>query len=931
MKRLLLSLILLSLTSTVRAEAPDYAKDVAPLLVKYCAGCHNADDPQAELALDSHAAAMKGSGEGLVIAPGKSGESKLIRVLTGKDEPAMPPEGEARPSDEEIALLAAWIDAGAPGSAAMPALPETPKIPLSAPARRPINAAAWSPDGAVIALARYGAVELLAADGGKITATLEPVTGNVNAVCFSPNGSLLAAAAGEAGLFGEVSVWSLADDEPKLLHTLRGHRDSIYALDISPDGKLLATGSYDHDVTLWALETGEELRTLENHNGAVFGVAFHPRGHLLASASADRTVKLWEVESGKRLDTFEQSTQETYALAFHPDGKRLAAAGADNRIRVWSISESGAEGTNPLLVSRFGHEKAILRLTFSRDGRTLVSTGEDRLVKIWDGGSILLRETLPPQPDWSSGVAIAPGGASVFAGRLDGTWETYAVADAGPLTEEIAPMASETVSDHAAAADSPPMAQAEEAEPNNTAETAMPLTLPAVVKGRLHVEGDPLAADADLYRIEAKAGESWVVETNAARSGSPADTKIEVLDEQGRPVPRVLLRATRDSWITFRGIDSSTIDCRVVNWEEMELNQLLYMNGEVVKLYRAPQGPDSGFQFYPGAGKRHTFFDTTAQAHALDEPCYIVTPYPPGTELPNNGLPTFTVYYENDDEHRQAYGKDSFLTFTAPEDGVYLVRVTDVRGFAGESFSYELTVRRPRPDFKVTLGGANPAVSPASGKRFTVKAERIDGFDGEIRVDIQGLPPGFRATTPLVIEAGHLEARGVINALPDAIAPTEENAAKIKVTATATIGGKDVTHEVNSLGTAKLAEEPKLFARLSPLDAKDPAQDVTVSPDDEPAEIVIRPGATVTCRLSIDRNGFDDRVQFDVDNLPHGVIVDNIGLNGVLIPEGKSERTLYLTAADWVPETRRQFFAVAKAAGEQASFPLWLRVERPAD
>src|SRR5690606_32503063 len=123
-----------------------------------------------------------------------------------------------------------------------------------------------------------------------------------------------------------------------------------------------------------------------------------------------------------------------------------------------------------------------------------------------------------------------------------------------------------------------------------------------------------------------------------------------------------------------------------------------------------------------------------------DEPCYIVTPYPPGTELPDNGLPTFTVYYENDDEHRQAYGKDSYLTFTAPKDGVYLVRVTDVRGFAGESFSYDLTVRRPRPDFKVTLGGANPAVSPASGKRFTVTAERIDGFDGEIRVDIEGLP-----------------------------------------------------------------------------------------------------------------------------------------------------------------------------------------------
>src|SRR5690606_30749074 len=127
----------------------------------------------------------------------------------------------------------------------------------------------------------------------------------------------------------------------------------------------------------------------------------------------------------------------------------------------------------------------------------------------------------------------------------------------------------------------------------------------------------------------------------------------------------------------------------------------LYMNGEVAKLYRAPQGPDSGFLFYPGMGKRHTYFDTSARAHALDEPCYIVTPYAPGTILPDNGLPTFTVYFENDDESRQAYGKDSFLTFTAPADGTYFVRVSDVRGFSGEEFHYELTARPPRPDFEV--------------------------------------------------------------------------------------------------------------------------------------------------------------------------------------------------------------------------------------
>ena len=66
--------------------------------------------------------------------------------------------------------------------------------------------------------------------------------------------------------------------------------------------------------------------------------------------------------------------------------------------------------------------------------------------------------------------------------------------------------------------------------------------------------------------------------------------------------------------------------------------------------------------------------------------------------------------------------------------------------------------------------------------------------------------------------------------------------------------------------------------------------------------------------MRVERNGFKDRVQFDVDNLPHGVIVDNIGLNGVLIPEGQTERQIFLKAAPWVPETSRPFHAVASNA-----------------
>ena len=69
----------------------------------------------------------------------------------------------------------------------------------------------------------------------------------------------------------------------------------------------------------------------------------------------------------------------------------------------------------------------------------------------------------------------------------------------------------------------------------------------------------------------------------------------------------------------------------------------------------------------------------------------------------------------------------------------------------------------------------------------------------------------------------------------------------------------------------------------------------------EPAEIVVAPGTTVTAMLKVERNGHDDLITFSVDNLPHGVIVDNIGLNGVLMPKGESERQIFITADAWVP------------------------------
>ncbi|PYL01883.1 MAG: hypothetical protein DME19_00065, partial [Verrucomicrobia bacterium] len=379
--------------------------------------------------------------------------------------------------------------------------------------------------------------------------------------------------------------------------------------------------------------------------------------------------------------------------------------------------------------------------------------------------------------------------------------------------------------------------------------------------------------------------------------------------------------------INFRSIDSNGNGARLDNYEEMELNEYVYFNGEVVKLFRMPQGPDSDMLFYASNGKRRAYFDTSAMAHALDEPAYVVEPHPPGARLVSNGLPVFPLHYENDDDGERKLGTDSKLLFTAPADGAYLVRVTDARGYAGDRFVYRLMIREPKPDFNVTLNGANPTLNAGSGREFSVNAERMDGFDGDIQVVVSGLPRGFSVSTPLVIQAGHTEAKGALHAALDAAKPEETDAAS-KVIATATVAGQVVTKEVNNFGKITLDGKPKLFVYFEPDSQKQPASPVSSGPG-RPLEIIIAPGQTVPAMLRIQRNGHDDLVTFTVENLPHGVIVDNIGLNGVLIPKGESERQIFLTAAKWVPETDRLCYAVENQAGRQTSLPVWLQVRRP--
>jgi hypothetical protein len=137
------------------------------------------------------------------------------------------------------------------------------------------------------------------------------------------------------------------------------------------------------------------------------------------------------------------------------------------------------------------------------------------------------------------------------------------------------------------------------------------------------------------------------------------------------------------------------------------------------------------------------------------------------------------------------------------------------------------------------------------------------------------------------------------------------------VAAIANMAGHEVVKRVAPPEVA-LLPPPRLVARLRP----DPPGDSAGSRE----EIVIEPGQSVTALLQIERHGYTGELRFEVENLPHGVIVDNIGLNGIMVRAGENERQVFLTAAKWVRPTERLIHAVADREGAQTSRPISLRV-----
>ena len=172
--------------------------------------------------------------------------------------------------------------------------------------------------------------------------------------------------------------WRLLKNSLTADMTLLGHGYSVNCVRFSPDGALIASAAGDDlrgqgEAKLWDAETGQEIRTLF-HGGPVRSIEFSRDGQRLVTACADSIVRIWETKSGELLTELKGHGQEVYEACFSPDGQLVASGGQDQSIRVWETRSGKLLATLP-------HELPVICVAFEPQGRFLVAVESDDLVK----------------------------------------------------------------------------------------------------------------------------------------------------------------------------------------------------------------------------------------------------------------------------------------------------------------------------------------------------------------------------------------------------------------------------------------------------------------------------------------------------------------------------------------------------------------------
>ena len=168
-----------------------------------------------------------------------------------------------------------------------------------------------------------------------------------------------------------------------------GHVGNVNAVDFNNDGTLLLSGSNDHNIKLWDVETGELLKTFSEHVTQTKDVIFTPDGRSAVSAESNYIVYWRNVVEGQiGRHPFYGHTGSINSIDINQEMSKIVSGSQDGTIKIWDL-ESGQ-----MLQSLNAHTDGINDVEFNKTGNNIVSCGSDSSIKLWDADSYQLIKTI---------------------------------------------------------------------------------------------------------------------------------------------------------------------------------------------------------------------------------------------------------------------------------------------------------------------------------------------------------------------------------------------------------------------------------------------------------------------------------------------------------------------------------------------------------
>ena len=205
-----------------------------------------------------------------------------------------------------------------------------------------------------------------------------PIIDRVVAVDFSRDGTLLATGGGIPSRNGEVHVWKVEDGSP-VLSLSDAHADGVNGVEISPDGKLVASASADKFVRVFDIASGETRIQCEGHTNHVLGVSWRSNSRMLASSGADNTIRIWNADTGEQIRSIGGYNKQVSAVRFVGQTSTTVACSGDNIVRMNNSDNGGT-------IRNFGGAADYMyAVDGSPNGQVVVAAGYDGVLRIWNG------------------------------------------------------------------------------------------------------------------------------------------------------------------------------------------------------------------------------------------------------------------------------------------------------------------------------------------------------------------------------------------------------------------------------------------------------------------------------------------------------------------------------------------------------------------